>query len=382
MITGFLVCEAGLQVIARTPLAKVLPLVEPQLGQPDPDTGYEFVPGIKAVWSRENRAIVEINEIGLRDSPLIHNGKNDSYRIVLSGDSIVEALQVENDRVFDYLAEVEMRRNGHDVEILNFGISGSGPLRQLVRLEKKAAPLSPDLTIMLIAASDFISGELRDDSEGPAYALNPEGQVVRSHAFRHRASQRYAGTGAGKVFLALLRHSHVFRMIYQKRRGTLLALAGLPDFKRPQAATTNTADACQTETFKRQHEFWVGHHPAEDWQILQRFLTETAIYAAHHNIAIGLYLPLATDSCLPEQKRREEAVAAITRTLALHKIDFIDWNSAVYDQLSATTAAPATDSLHGFGSGIGTGHLNYRGHDIYARILAKEIKRRLEKDGL
>lgn len=322
---SLLIFEASMALVAQTALGKVLPVVEPQIGRPDSDTGYAFVPGAKALWTRENRASIEINQDGLIDRPIRHDNPP-QFRIALSGDSVAEAMQVEQERRFDNLAEDQLFRSGYDVEVLNFAMAGSGPLRQLVRLEKKAASLSPDISIMLMAASDFQSGELHDDSQNPGYKLDVQGNVVRSYSFRDRFSQRYAETTLGEVFLFLVRYSTTFRMIYYKRHESIEEiLTALKD--KPLAIEDKAPeDQCKSDTLLSLENFWLSHQPKEDWEIARQFLKEVHEYALGKPVVIGLYIPITPDACLLEVERRKRIILSIKGVMASEGIIFIDWN--------------------------------------------------------
>ena len=67
-ILALLVVDVGLRVIERTPLWRILPVVQPIPGQPDKDFGFESTPGAHGIWTTEHRARLQINSLGLRDA--------------------------------------------------------------------------------------------------------------------------------------------------------------------------------------------------------------------------------------------------------------------------------------------------------------------------
>jgi hypothetical protein len=373
-LAALVLTEALLQLIASSSIAKVLPVVEPELGQPDKDIGYAFVPGARALWTRENRARIGINSLGLRDREVTPHKPAGLFRVALSGNSMVEALQVENQFLFDNLSEDILRNNGHNVEIVNFAMSGNGPLRQLVRLEKFAVPLKPDMTIMMLSSVDFMSGELGDDSENPGYQKNRVGEIVRSYGFRQRASQRYADTFLGRSFFFLMHHSHLFRMIYQKRRNSLEKFLGItfPSFAtnsddRPAMKTS----LCNAAHIQKLYEFWVDHKPHTSWLFTKQFLAETSDYADRNPIIISMAITSIDKSCSREAVIRNTIIENIRSIMAQNNIVFVDWNRELLDFISKNEAVSLKQDLLGFGSSLGGGHLNYRGHSVYAQILNK-----------
>ncbi len=59
--------EILLHAIEQTPAWRVLPVVERELGWPDPDTGYALRPDREIINVRERRSRVTTNRFGLRD---------------------------------------------------------------------------------------------------------------------------------------------------------------------------------------------------------------------------------------------------------------------------------------------------------------------------
>ena len=369
LLAAVIVMELSLHIIAATPLGKVFPLIEPQMGEPDTDTGFALGKNRTALWSRENRAFVSTNSNGLRDREYSKTKKDSSYRVALSGDSIVEALQVENKHVFDNIAEDKFKKDDQDVEILNFAQSGNGPLRQLTRLEKFAAPYSPDMIVMLISAGDFQTQELLNDSVNPAYAINENGAISRSYSYKNRFSQRYAQKPVGKAFSFLMYNSHLFRLLWNKKNepardilGLNAALPSLPD---------TAPDLCYTDQLQSLHDFWVTHKPDAQWQVTNHYFKEVSKFAKGLPVMIGLYIPIieAVD-CQHQQQIRQDIVQNIDQLLGKNSITFIDWNAEAKNKINAR----GKKTLRGFGLSYGSGHLNYDGHKVFADILHDVIK--------
>ena len=101
------------------------------------------------------------------------------FRILLSGDSIVEALQVDQLRNFENITEKNLIKKNFNIKILNLAKSGDGPLRQLINIENKVELLNPDLVILFSTLEEFFSGELLDDSLAPAYIKTSNNKFKR-----------------------------------------------------------------------------------------------------------------------------------------------------------------------------------------------------------
>ena len=60
-------------------------------------------------------------------------------------------------------------------------------------------------------------------------------------------------------------------------------------------------------------------------------------------------------------------------------IRLIDWNVLVAEKLrNAEQGSESLKPLFGFGLSLGHGHLNYRGHEIYAEVLADVINQTID----
>ncbi len=119
IFTGLICFDIGLRIIENTSLWRIFPLIEPILGVPDKNIGYKFTPNLEGVWVKENRVKIKINSFGFRDSEYSDDFNND-FRIALTGDSIVEGLQVSGDYVFENISERNLKKiYQKDIRIFN-----------------------------------------------------------------------------------------------------------------------------------------------------------------------------------------------------------------------------------------------------------------------
>jgi len=377
---SLLLVDCGLRLIEATPLWRIFPVVEPILGQPDREFGFDSTPGARGVWTREHRSRVQINSLGLRDVERDPVKPVGTIRVGLVGDSTVEAVQVSQEATFGSIAERRLREAGFQVELVNLGIAGPNPIRQLLRLEKRGYALNLDLVLANSAAVSFWSGALLDDSGNPAYVDTGGGRVVRGYAFRQRFSQRHADDLWGRLFVALYQNSPLFRMLYLHVKQPWPEIFGLPAAQAarrpaPAGSTPDPASLCNAAAAALQPhiDLWLGHRPESDWAATTQFLDEFSESTRAHGVKV-LYavrdIPLPPVGCPAADARRAELTSAMAGEFSRRGMAFVDWSAAVV----AATGTRNLALLHGFGMHRGHGHLNYDGHRAWAAALVDLLR--------
>jgi hypothetical protein len=126
----------------------------------DQNIGTKLLPNQRARWTSRHdyNNLVRVNNEGFHDRD--HNLEKSPrvYRVVVLGDSFVEALQVPLENGFSALLEKGL--NGlipnKAVEVINLGLSGRGPAQYYRILEKKGLKYQPELVIMAVyPGNDF-----------------------------------------------------------------------------------------------------------------------------------------------------------------------------------------------------------------------------------
>lgn len=153
------------------------------------------------------RGTFRVNRAGF-NSPVEFDAtrRPDSYRIVVVGDSFVEALQVDSDEAFPYVLERSLRATGVDAEVYSFGISGYGTAQVLSLLENVALQYSPDFVVYL-----FVPNDVEDSSpwRGRApwtqqFDLGENGELVALPFSEYRLSS----------YRKLIKKSALFRYLF------------------------------------------------------------------------------------------------------------------------------------------------------------------------
>jgi hypothetical protein len=100
----------------------------------DPALGHALKPNSRFTWTNsaeEFRVPIEINSLGLRDEPRHYARTEGTPRLLVLGDSFVEALQVPLEQTPTHIAQACLSaKAGRPVEVINAGLSanGTGPV--------------------------------------------------------------------------------------------------------------------------------------------------------------------------------------------------------------------------------------------------------------
>ena len=375
---ALLLFNSALRLIEWTPLWRILPLVEPILGQPDHAFGFDSTPGAVGIWSREHRARIRVNSLGFRDVERTVVKPDGTIRVGLLGNSMVEGAQVSQEATFGTIAEHMLRRQGYNVELINLAVAGPSPIRQLLRLEKRGYALNLDVALANSAGSSFWTGALLDDSQNPAYVDTGDGHLVRGYAFRQRFSQRHADDLWGRSFVALYQHSPVFRMFYLrgKEPGQILGLSAAQPPSRPaQQAQRRSprpvyrsrcgAQAVHCMVAGPSARAGMGCHDA----VPAGFCREHKVHAVQVLYAVR-DIPLPPRDCRLVEQRRAELISTMAAEFSNRGMKLVDWTATV----AAATGLRDLGRLHGFGLHRGAGHFNFDGHRAWARALLDLLK--------
>lgn len=98
---------------------------------------------------------VTLNSRGLRDREYSISKPPGTFRILVLGDSMVEAAQVALDETFVKLVEQRLNQtNGHPFEVLNAGVASFSPALEYLFLKTRGLEFQPDVVIVVFFAND------------------------------------------------------------------------------------------------------------------------------------------------------------------------------------------------------------------------------------
>lgn len=153
---------------------------------PDSFVGYRSVAGAEYWYNKENNHPItgKINSYGWRDKEWSLKKPQNTFRIAVLGDSMVEAYQVESDKTFLSLAENQLNNTPNQdikVELMNFGRSGFTQSEEFLVLQKEVDRFSPDMVVLFFLPSNDIedvSQETSTELRRPFYHISENGQLV------------------------------------------------------------------------------------------------------------------------------------------------------------------------------------------------------------
>jgi len=151
--------------------------------EPDPLIGTRHVPNAHGLWRKKDFSTeISFNAEGFRDVDHTKEKTDGVYRIVVLGDSYVEALQVPLERAFHRVLADKLSGYIKDkkIEVINFGVSGFGLTQDYLALKHYGYKYSPDFVILAITTGNDIRNghpDLEMDDSRPYFLLDKKGRL-------------------------------------------------------------------------------------------------------------------------------------------------------------------------------------------------------------
>jgi hypothetical protein len=151
-----------------------------------PDYGWRLVAGRAGRYFDDDGQFatdVRINRLGLRDIERAYDKPAGAYRILVLGDSYMEALQVELEETFARLLEAEL---AGPVEVINAGVSAYGTDNALLFFIHEGHKFQPDLVLLSFSTGNDVHENYEPfhrqvdlgNMNKPAFHLNAAGELV------------------------------------------------------------------------------------------------------------------------------------------------------------------------------------------------------------
>jgi hypothetical protein len=152
---------------------RALHLVPSRFWQPDATLGTKLIPGASGWWTQEEHEFtvpVQINTQGRRDLERPIEKPAGSERILLLGDSFVEAMQVPIESTFARKLEAALTQPNAPVEVLSMGVSGYGTASQYLWYREHGSAFKPDVVLL----SFYPGNDVRNNSPTLEASLPPQ----------------------------------------------------------------------------------------------------------------------------------------------------------------------------------------------------------------
>lgn len=367
-----IVADLVLRINSATPLWQVLPVPTVMFYGPDPDSGFSHRPNVTGIWTAEHRTHVRISSLGLRDRERPFK-RSEAPRAIVIGDSIIEAVQVEQPDTSTAVAERILSAKRPGAEVINLGLQGVTPAVQVARLQSIGRALQPDVAVLLVTLDWFLSDTIKDNSLTPGYKRNADGRYELSYAFRNGRGYKFRTSQGGAFVYWLLDHSMVARVINARRNAGWLAEWPKPA-EQPPELTSGPQDECQSARMARQRALWVDGQPAEAAGILDAVIRDLSAISRNNKLPVVLAMRNIGLGCERIADQRKVLTDAITNRLAAARLAFVDFDRLLLEK----NGSSSVHRLHGFGKNLGSGHLNIDGNQLYGEILAEIIAERPE----
>ncbi len=244
LVVGLLVAEASVRLLGVDAGIHVIYRENFRLSD-NPVLKYELQPG-----SPDGR--FQINRAGMRDDEYSPNKPDDTYRIVVLGDSVGYGLTVAQDQAFPQQlerllnAEAAGGTSQRRYEVLNLGVSGYNIEQIVERGRVLGVPYEPDLIIYAYSLND-----------PQTFSLELQGLS----AMREKAQEVYTPKRSA---LRWLSHSRVFMLIWR---------AFQEPWTRPVKPARQSPDYLAVVS-GRHADYFGALHSGEGWQRVQNGFSE------------------------------------------------------------------------------------------------------------
>ncbi|MCV3217369.1 SGNH/GDSL hydrolase family protein [Plectonema radiosum NIES-515] len=360
----------------------------------DEHRGWVGQPNVSGWYRTEGESYAQFNSDGFRDGKHTKVKPENTLRIALLGDSMVEALQVPFSQGFGAITERELSTcptlAGQKVEVINFGISGYGTAQELITLREKVWNYSPDIVLLafltlndVIDNSHSLSQKLEFDQ---LFSLRPyfimkNGNLV----FDTTENDRSKNSWWNKNYAKIKSHLRILQLFNQLRTD----FRGLPTVKK---STVRDLQSIGVE--ERVKLLSWGHdvykQPTDpDWQQAWQ-VTEGLISLMHHEViakgadftvvTLSGFAPVYPDPSVRQQYMQafgvtdlfypEKRITDLGEKSGFSVLNLGEPFQAYADQNKVCVSGFAKTGLCG-------GHWNAVGHELAGKMIASKLCEKL-----
>lgn len=124
---------------------------------PDQYRHHKLAPNTSAKFeTNEYRYFQRVNNLGLRGHDVELHPDQDTFRILMLGDSFTMGKGVADDKTFSALLEASLKQQNKNVEVLNGGVDSYAPILSYLQLRGDLKNLQTDLVVLNFDMSDLV----------------------------------------------------------------------------------------------------------------------------------------------------------------------------------------------------------------------------------
>ncbi len=156
VLIALLVCEVVIRVFSMAPEVVYIEKWRVRLAS-NPKIAYEPIPNLDSTGKEVRYYQYDgmSNGMGYRDYDHSIEKPEGQKRIVIIGDSVAQGLWINDDtKIYSVVLEKTLQSMGHNVEVLNFGVSGYNTQQEVETLIDKGLQFDPDLVILGYCLND------------------------------------------------------------------------------------------------------------------------------------------------------------------------------------------------------------------------------------
>ena len=160
LFVGFIIATFALE-LGLSKLAPDSRALSRKFHELDKNIGYKGIPNAEEWNVGKIESYVKMNSHGFRDRERSYEKGKDVFRIVVLGDSIIEAVQVPLEQTFiDVFERMLNSESDKRFEVINLGVSGFGTGQEYLTLKYYGLNYQPDLIILAF----FLFNDIRNNS--------------------------------------------------------------------------------------------------------------------------------------------------------------------------------------------------------------------------
>ena len=314
VLFALIMLEIGFRILYPDPSPK---LVNQGL-RFDNTLGLAFTPGVEG-WNTSLRGeystYVTINNKGLRGREYAYTGRDNTFRILMLGDSFTAGLQVPETQTFSKLLEARLRQQfpKTNIEVINAGVVGYGTDNELASFTREGYKYRPNLVLLAF----FTGNDLTDNIWRALYTVE-NGQLVFTPPQQRRESIAQTGsaqaTALKKARTFLYTHSRLYSVSIE-----LLTLSAVKQIPALVDWLTAIGLVEITRPMVNYGNFYAFRYlPQEAWLTTEALLVELNKEVEAHNSQLVVAI-LPDEADVDPQRRQEiiESYANLTKEEAL-----------------------------------------------------------------